>query len=79
MYLVEYPFAIGASRRVAETSNCVNFHGYDVMEGIISGPTGLARSTNWALELVMIKVRGLPELLARFWRAWMQSGCGGRS
>ena len=42
-YLVEYPFATGACRRVLELCKCLNFNGYDGVESVISGPNGLVR------------------------------------
>jgi len=46
LYPVEYPFAIEAFRRVSEPSNLLNFNGYDRPDPAISGPSGLARTSN---------------------------------
>jgi hypothetical protein len=45
-YLVEYPSAIGACRRLAKPRNRLKFNGYDSTDPTISGPTGLARTSN---------------------------------
>jgi hypothetical protein len=56
LYLVEHPFAIGARRGVGEPCNRLKFNGNARTESLISGPTGLARTSRGALALLMIKV-----------------------
>ena len=42
--------------RVFEYFNCLNFNGYDCVDAMISGPTGLARTLRGVLAWWMIKV-----------------------
>ena len=56
LYLVEYPFAIGAWRRVSERSNRLNLNGCDPLKATISGPTGLASTSDGGWELLIIPV-----------------------
>ena len=56
LYLVEYPFAIGARQGVGEPCNRLKFNGDARTESLMSGPTGVARASHGALALLVIKV-----------------------
>jgi hypothetical protein len=47
---------MGAVLRVSETCNRLNFNGYDCVDAMISGPTGLARMLRGVLAWWMIRV-----------------------
>ena len=48
---------MGAGLRVSETCNCLNCNGYDCVDAMISGRTGLARTLRGVLAWWMIRVR----------------------
>lgn len=59
-YLVEYPFEIGARRRIGLRCNCLKFNGYDRVSVTISEPTESAGAFHGALALLMIMVVSMP-------------------